>query len=163
MHGLTVKATGISRIIVMDIAISLPSAVAKAGIKGIWDTGATSTVITQNVVNALGLVPTGKTLVNTASANNVQTNTYLVDVHLPNGLTVKDVIVTLGIIMPGIDCLIGMDIITLGDFTITNHAGQTCMSFRVPSQNQVDYVVEINKVNRRNYLYRGTPKKKRTK
>jgi hypothetical protein len=34
---------------------------------GIWDTGATGTMISLNVVNALGLIPTGKTNVYTAS------------------------------------------------------------------------------------------------
>jgi hypothetical protein len=41
----------------------------------------------------------------------------------------------------GIEALIGMDIITLGDFSITNHKGVTCMSFRIPSGHEIDYVV----------------------
>jgi uncharacterized protein YecA (UPF0149 family) len=52
--------------------------------------------------------------------------------------------VTLGVILDGIDVLIGMDIITLGDFSVTNFQGNTCMSFRVPSLHQIDYVEEAN-------------------
>jgi uncharacterized protein YecA (UPF0149 family) len=37
-----------------------------------------------------------------------------------------------------------MDIITLGDFAVTNFNGNTCMSFRVPSLHQIDYVEEAN-------------------
>jgi hypothetical protein len=36
--------------------------------------------------------------------------------------------------------LIGMNIITMGDFAITNHRGQTVMSFRVPSLQKIDFV-----------------------
>jgi len=35
-----------------------------------------------------------------------------------------------------------MDVITQGDFSITNTNGQTTMSFRIPSKKEVDYVVE---------------------
>ena len=44
--------------------------------------------------------------------------------------------------------LIGMNIISLGDFTITNYEGKTMMSFRVPSLSSVDYVDEIGEFNK---------------
>ncbi|MBN1585788.1 SEC-C domain-containing protein [Candidatus Uhrbacteria bacterium] len=37
-----------------------------------------------------------------------------------------------------------MDIITLGDFTVTNLNGRSMMSFRIPSCCEVDYVKEIH-------------------
>ena len=37
-----------------------------------------------------------------------------------------------------------MDVITLGDFSITNHKGITCMSFRIPSSHEIDYVKNLN-------------------
>jgi len=37
-----------------------------------------------------------------------------------------------------------MDVITLGDFAITNRLGNTKMSFRVLSLSEVDYVKQIN-------------------
>lgn len=40
------------------------------------------------------------------------------------------------------DILIGMDIITLGDFAVTNYEGVTKLSFRVPSQRHIDFVEE---------------------
>jgi hypothetical protein len=39
-----------------------------------------------------------------------------------------------------------MDIISLGDFAITNVGGESCMSFRTPSLLTIDYVVEANKI-----------------
>lgn len=35
--------------------------------------------------------------------------------------------------------LLGMNVITKGDFSITNYRGKTTMSFRVPSKYVVDY------------------------
>lgn len=39
----------------------------------------------------------------------------------------------------GIDVLIGMDIISNGDFAISNYEGRTQFSFRLPSQEHVEY------------------------
>ena len=112
--------------------------------QAIWDTGATATVITQNVVNELGLIPTGMSIVFTANGETTQ-NTYIVDIGLPNGVVVKDVTVTCAIALSGgCEALIGMDIISLGDFSITNHNGSTCMSFRIPSLHEIDYTQNID-------------------
>jgi len=161
-HCFTVKSNGgLLNVIIMDFSVSLPGNSIHMPIKGIWDTGATSTVITQNVVNALGLFPTGKTLVNTASELNKTTNTYLIDVYLKPDVLVRNVKVTLGTLTGGVDSLIGMDIIMLGDFSITNYQGSTCMSFRLPSQHEVDYVKEAKKEQRTRNLYRPIQKGKR--
>lgn len=105
---------------------------------GIWDTGATGSVITKNVADALGLLPINKKIVHTANGPAEQ-NVYLVNIGLPNRLMVTDMFVTEAP-LHGCDVLIGMDIISLGDFSITNFNDQTCMSFRVPSKHEIDYV-----------------------
>jgi len=68
-------------------------------------------------------------------------------VHL--NLRVPGIEVTLGKIHSelGLDCLIGMDIINLGDLAITNFEGKTWLSFRIPSRGHVDYVAQINREN----------------
>ncbi len=147
-NAFTLKANAGSklRVLVTPVEFTLPSdTLNKKRCQAIWDTGATGTVISQNIVDALNLKPIGLTLVNTASEQNVSTPEYLVDVHLYDGkLCVKDVRVTLGNIGGGADCLIGMDIITLGDFSITN-VNQTTFSFRIPSQQEVDFVQDMNR------------------
>jgi len=40
-----------------------------------------------------------------------------------------------------------MDIIGGGDLSISNHKGETWVTFRFPSQQGIDYVAEINKGN----------------
>jgi hypothetical protein len=43
----------------------------------------------------------------------------------------------------GIDALIGMDILGLGDFTVTHHGGNTTFSFCCPSRKDIDFVAEV--------------------
>lgn len=105
-----------------------------------WDTGATGTAISKDVVEKLSLVPTGKTTIETPSGSN-DYNTYLVDVLLPNNVNISDAeVFDSEIGKQGIGVLIGMDIITLGDFSVSNYDGKTVFSFRTPSQQQTDYV-----------------------
>ena len=106
----------------------------------IWDTGATGTVISQKVVNECGLIPTGMTRVATAGGI-VSVNTYIVDVSLPNNVTFQNLNVTTGD-LNGTDVLIGMDIMGVGDFSVSNFEGKTKFTFRVPSQKDADFVLE---------------------
>lgn len=112
----------------------------------IWDTGATQSVVTKATARALDLVPSGMARMFHAGGES-DVNAYLVNLHLPNGLNVAAVHVLE--MEDGQDCgvLIGMDVITLGDFTITNVGGITTVSFRYPSIEEIDYVVQSNQLN----------------
>jgi predicted aspartyl protease len=136
--ALTIKAN--KGVLKSPLNIHVPNTNQKHSINGIWDTGATGTTITNAVVNKLGLKPTGAVQVNTANGTALQ-NTYTIDVSLPNNVLIQGITCTeVSGLVGGCDALIGMDIITLGDFSITNHNGMTCMSFRVPSSHEIDYV-----------------------
>lgn len=107
----------------------------------LWDTGASKSTISPRVVNDLNLTPMGICTLSTANGL-VQAKTYVVDIGLPNKVTIKDVMVSCADIGDNIDALIGMDIITLGDFSVTNVNGKTKFSFRIPSVKAIDYVKE---------------------
>lgn len=66
---------------------------------------------------------------------------YAINLFLPNQVAFQFVKVTEGV-LSGFDLLIGMDVITTGDFSITNVGGKTTFSFRVPSVKEVDFVKE---------------------
>ena len=85
----------------------------------IWDTGATKSCIAKRIVDELNLIAVGRTSIGTANGIT-DANTYLVDIGLPNGVTVKNILVTCADLGDD-DVLIGMDIITKGDFSITNY------------------------------------------
>jgi predicted aspartyl protease len=103
----------------------------------LWDTGATGTVITQKVVDTLGLKPIGMTLASGVQGEHM-TEVYLVAIALPNGIGFPTMRVTKGI-LGHLDVLIGMDIITCGDFALTHHEGKTCFSFSCPPSQRIDF------------------------
>jgi hypothetical protein len=74
----------------------------------------------------------------TPSDKNVPSNVYLLNVLLPNGATIIKVKALEGT-PNNCDMLIGMDVITLGDFAVTNFNGKTMFSFRIPSMTEIDF------------------------
>ena len=107
--------------------------------KAIWDTGATGTVITQKVVDECDLKAIGVTEVFTAQGKS-KANLYLVNVWLPNKVIIYNVKVALGQLIGNAEVLIGMNIISRGDFAVTNKGGKTVFSFRLPSVECIDFV-----------------------
>lgn len=113
----------------------------------LWDTGATGTCISKKMVTLLSLIPTGMKNIQTPSGSS-QVHTYLVNIVLPNNVIIKNVEVCDSEIGDqGFDILIGMDIITQGDFAVSNLNNKTVFSFRVPSLKSTDYAGEIRKQN----------------
>ena len=108
-----------------------------------WDTGATGTCISTSVVDTLEMIHSGFVRIQTPSGESVR-KTYCIDLVLPNKITVKQLKVNDSEIgKQGIDILIGMDVISGGDFAVSNFMGKTVLSFRVPSEKRTDYVKEI--------------------
>lgn len=136
---------------------------------GIWDTGATGSVITKKVIENLSLLPVDRTQVNTANGVR-ESNVYLVNIALPSNVGFKGLPVTEGDIGE-IDVLIGMDIICLGDFAITHEAeGDLVMSYQTPPDFGcvTDFVKQIKsresmERSRRERLRGGNPAKQRKK
>lgn len=107
---------------------------------GLWDTGATGTVISQECAKKLNLKPISKAKVFHANGESI-VNVYAINIFLPNQVGFQFIKVTEGV-LNGTDLLIGMDIISRGDFVLTNFAGKTTFSFRVPSTQRIDFVEE---------------------
>ena len=105
----------------------------------LWDTGSTMTVISDELASKLNLEPVGEMMAETAGGRYVAKK-YVISLHLPNRLNIENVMISSGKLGPGIDILIGMDIITLGDFVITNYNNKTVFSFRFPSSEVIDFV-----------------------
>ena len=123
----------------------------------IWDTGATNTVISKELAQKLKLTPNGVAKCNTAGGL-IEAKKYIISLKLPNQVEILDIHVTEGT-LSGADFLIGMDVITLGDFAISNVDGKTTFSFRIPSCERVDFVKESNKLqlaNMKNALNKQT-------
>lgn len=113
--------------------------------RALWDTGATGTVISPKVVADLGLKSVQKSNM-THADGTVEVDVYVINIRLPNGVGFSMVPVLCSNIT-GTDVLIGMDIISQGDFALTNVGKKTVFSFRVPSVETIDYVQEWNDAN----------------
>ena len=109
--------------------------------EAVWDTGATGSVISQAVVNELGLQPVSFTQVHTANGTAMQP-AFMVALVLSDGAVRVNTRVTMAPLV-GCDVLIGMDVINLGDFSVTNYNGKTTVSFRIPSCEEIDYVQQL--------------------
>ena len=102
-----------------------------------WDTGAINTVITQRVVDELGLMPIDY-IDNYTAAGMVKSAVYRINVVLPNKVRVTAIKVAC-CDLADIDMLIGMDVITMCDFAITNVGEKTTFSFQIPSATTIDF------------------------
>lgn len=104
----------------------------------LWDTGAYCTVITENIARKYAFTPIGAKEIHGVTGKEIS-NVYLISLHLPNQVVIKEIEVMSCSCDIGCDVLIGMDIITLGDFVINNHQGRTTFTFRMPSIECVDF------------------------
>ena len=110
--------------------------------KALYDTGATHSAVSPKVVADLNLTSIGATNVG-VGGGTLTTTSHLVTIGLPNRVLFGTVRVASMILHPDIDVLIGMDILGMGDFTVTHHQGNTTFSFCFPSRREIDFVTEI--------------------
>jgi hypothetical protein len=112
-------------------------------VDALWDTGASRSVLTPDTVKALGLKATGTVIAKHGGGTSDKAPTHVINVFLPNGVGVVGVLACeLPDLKDRFGFIVGMDIIAQGDFAITNLGRKTCVSFRIPSIAQVDYVEE---------------------
>lgn len=113
----------------------------------IWDTGATKTMITRHVAESCRLVPTGQSRVQGVFGTKV-VNGYLVNIVLPtqhSSRTQQSVaiqhlsVLEAPALTRGHNVLIGMDIISKGDFAISNYRGRTMFTYRIPSRGDISF------------------------
>ena len=110
----------------------------KISITALWDTGAMKTTISGAVAKSLGIPKMGDTMSHTANGIAFG-ELHLANIVLPNNVEILDLEIAS---MPNmlIDCLLGADIISKGDFAISNYNGKSIVSFRMPSIADIDFV-----------------------
>lgn len=104
----------------------------------LWDTGASNTCISRSAIEKLKLTSDIQ-ISNYSIAGMVQSKLYNVDLYLPNDVIVPNMkVIELTTDFQGFDALIGMDVINLGDFYVSNHNNRTVFGFRYPSISDID-------------------------
>jgi predicted aspartyl protease len=146
-RSFTIAAKGLARNLKSVISVSAhnPDGIPHfTDFKGLWDTGATGSVITQKVVDKLKLTPIDFVTVHHAHGESPLTEVYIVDFGLPNKVGLSGLRVTKGV-LGDIDVLIGMDVIGSGDFAVSNYDGKTVFTFRSPSLEHADFTGNMSK------------------
>jgi hypothetical protein len=94
-------------------------------VNAVWDMGVRHTCVSERLVQTLGLRPASFLRINSEAA-------YLINVHFSEGLVVAALPV--GMMGqsndPSFDLLVGMDVISIGQFSIAVIRGETLVSYR---------------------------------
>ena len=173
-HAFTTRYNNLTRVLYTEVGVCEPVTseetkrrqIRVKNYLAIWDTGATHSAITKKVADDLELKPTGMKEVRHAQGKS-SANTYLINITLPNRVMVGQIRATEVKLIPDDDTsderqpqlLIGMDIIGMGDFAVTNLNGKTTMSFCLPSVKEIDFVPESKE---ENIMEGGNRKARRT-
>ena len=100
---------------------------------GIWDTGSSRTIISQKVVNDLQLTSVGTTQVKQLQVKGeVVREVFLMNIALAPHIIFSNVRVGLVLLPPGFDVILGLDIITRGNFSLSQKNGKTIVDFCIP-------------------------------
>lgn len=106
--------------------------------RSLWDTGASSSLISKIAAEALDLTPIGKSEISGVNAGVEFKKTYLIHVGLPSGDIVTNVLAS-EFDGEDYDLIVGMDVIQNGDLAVTNAHDTTTFSFRIPSKKEIDF------------------------
>ncbi len=98
-------------------------------VKGLIDTGASTSVIQPFVVRELGLQPVGVVSIHTPSSRGVRCFQYLVRFVFPNGVAAEVLAVEAPLEGQAIQCLIGRDVLAGGVLIYTGYMNQFTLSF----------------------------------
>lgn len=109
----------------------------------LWDTGATTTCISKSYADSIGLLADDSTTIIGANNTPFAANVYSVQIKMGSLLIPFIRVAELPMDGTGRDVIIGMDIMKMGDLTITNYGGKTKLTFRTPSLETIDYVNDI--------------------
>ena len=103
----------------------------------LWDTGATTSMISKRLASELQLTPIGKAK-SCNSTGNIVVDIFKINILLPNKIEIENMTV-LSDELPDTDCLVGMDVINLCDFAITHKGGRTKFSIQTPPDADIQF------------------------
>lgn len=107
-------------------------------VKALIDTGANCSCISKELVYKLKLVPIDIVTISTPSSI-AQVNVFVVNFKI-NDVVIENVrVCDSNIGNQGIDLLLGTDIISIGDLMISNYDSKTILSFRLPSESDLNF------------------------
>ena len=121
--------------------------------RAIWDTGATHSVVTQRVIDKLNL---SQQVIEFTEVHSVNSDPILKPVYIVGGIILPNRVMFMpqrfieSDIGGNYDVLIGMDIIAMGELTLSGYGGRTKFCFSYPPHHKrIDLKERNEKVNKR--------------
>ncbi len=158
IHGFTFEASGVPNRIITPVRIAPPSkkldpnSSSVIQVNALWDTGASASVITPSAVKTLGLVSVGTRDVE--GFGGVEASpVHIIDLFLSDLLAFTSLFVAESVKdNGGFEFIIGMDVISAGDFSICQNGGNSVVSYQFPSTHRFDFGKEVLQRNVKVYL-----------
>jgi len=112
----------------------------------LWDTGATHSSLSNKIAKDLGLKSIDTIIVHGVNSSKLA-DVVIASIRLSGSIFLTGKRFSVNEI-PGADVLIGMDIIMLGDFAVSNSEGKTRFSFVIPPfKNKISFTEKANAIN----------------
>lgn len=150
VSALSYEANGITDTIITPVKVKNALNSNQIETRGLWDTGAQNSAITKKAAELLSLPIIGKTQIRGVHGIK-EVNVYYIEIVLNNpNITVKcNATECEELSNDGtVNLLLGMNVISRGDFVISNFEGHTTMTFRVPSLESINFVREMDEYNK---------------
>lgn len=105
-------------------------------VNALWDTGSTESLISEKIVKMIEPILKNKSKYVTRDVI-IECETYAVSLSLSDEITFRDVLMKKADLSEkNVDIIIGMDIISRGDFEIRNYNNLVEFAFRIPPRNE---------------------------
>lgn len=105
-------------------------------VNALWDTGSTESLISEKIVKMIEPILNNKSKYVTRDVV-IECETYAVSLSLSDEITFRDVLMKKADLSDkNVDIIIGMDIISRGDFEIRNYNNLVEFAFRIPPRNE---------------------------
>ncbi|GHV76946.1 hypothetical protein AGMMS49942_17670 [Spirochaetia bacterium] len=125
----------------------------RAEVSALWDTGATITCIKPELRDRfkLRMAETGSSMPIAGIGGIIKAGFTIVSIFLAHNFKIEYCPVYVLDFPGNADMIIGMDIITMGDFVVCNAKGETSFSFAIPSfPDRIDLADKADAANRKN-------------
>jgi hypothetical protein len=138
-YGFKITYPGIVRSLKSIVRIGFPvfqnesPVVFKRNISAVWDTGSTNSCISENIAFDFCLEKSRQVICNAVHSQSM-VNTYLASLILPNGLIINEIELCSSKNLSTGDLLIGMDVISKGEFLVSTCNDITTYSFQSPAE-----------------------------
>jgi predicted aspartyl protease len=114
-----------------EVMLFMPETGGRISVNALWDTGASLSAISTQIADKLRITPVETRPLSTANGE-VESAVALISLELPNGGIIRDSRAAICNLNDGTDMIIGMNIINLGDFTVSSANNETFFSFTMP-------------------------------